>query len=270
MTLCIAWIRRVGLAEELVFCTDSRLRSFGSWDANPKIFTFNRTDCAMCFSGDTAFSYPLMIQLKNAIDANPKMGNRFQRLEVFKSNLVKTMNGLLGYKSNYEIPKVDFLFGGYCWFRNSFKVWSIQYDVAEKAFVAKRLTNGVWKKGDLPVFFAGDYVDHAKSELLKLLVSHENFTSGNRIDMEPFQVLCGMLQAQNREQVHHLIGGPPQILKVYKSLNRVPFAVKWEMNGAEETTLFGMPIRTLNRFPYPILEPSTLRISNSNSYATGV
>lgn len=221
----------------------------------------------MCFSGDTVFSYPLMIQLKNAIDANPKMESRFQRLEVFKGILVKTMNGLLAYKSDYEIPSVDFLFGGYCWFRKTFKIWSIQYEVAKKEFVAKQLTDGVWRKGDLPVFFAGDYVDHAKEQLRKLLVTHVSFTSGNRIDMEPFHVLCEMLLAPDREQVHHLIGGPPQMLKVYKSLNRVPFAVKWKMKGVDETTLFGMPVRMKKGFSYPVIDPTTSLISNSNSYA---
>lgn len=266
MTICAAWIRRVGLAEELVFCTDSRLRSFGSWDTNPKIFTFNRSDCAICFSGDTVFSYPLMIQLKNAIDANPKMASRFQRLEVFKSNIVKTMNNLLKYKSDYEAPAVDFILGGYCWFRKTFQIWKIQYEPTKKEFVGQPLSRGVWKRGDLPVYFAGDYTEHAKSELLKLLKKSKNFISGNLIDMEPFQTISGMLTAPNREQEQHLIGGPPQLLKVYKSLNRVPFGVKWKMKEKEETTLFGMPVHQLAGFPYPVIDPGTLKISNSNSY----
>ena len=70
---CAAWIRKSGNSEELVFVTDSRLRSFGSWDCNPKIYTFSRSDFVMCFSGDTIFSYPMMIQLKNEIELNPKI-----------------------------------------------------------------------------------------------------------------------------------------------------------------------------------------------------
>jgi hypothetical protein len=89
MTICTAWIRRTGRVEELIFCTDSRLRAFGSWDANPKIFAFDRTDCAICFSGFTDFAYPLMIQLKNSIDADLKMKTRFQRMDVFKRNIDK-------------------------------------------------------------------------------------------------------------------------------------------------------------------------------------
>lgn len=244
----------------------SRLRSYGSWDANPKIFTFNRSDCAICFSGDTIFAYPLMIQLKNAIDANPKMASRFQRIEVFKAILIKTINSLMTYKSDYEEPKVDFLFGGYCWFRQAFKIWKIEYDKTKHIFFAKQLTNGVWRRGDLPVFFTGDYIDRAKSDLLSILKTKSNFTSKNRLDMEPFQVIATMLASPSREQEHELIGGPPQLLKVYKSLNRIPFAVTWNMNGKDETTLLGMPIFSLSGFPYPIIDSATMKIPNVNSF----
>ena len=57
------------------------------------------------------------------------------------------------------------------------------------------------------------------------------------------------------------------MLKVYKSLNRVPFAVKWKMKDTDEITLFGMPAHMRKGFPYPVIDPTTLRISNSNSYA---
>ncbi|WP_395065111.1 hypothetical protein [Paraburkholderia silvatlantica] len=266
MTICAAWIRRVGKTEELVFCTDSRLRKYGSWDANPKIFTFERSDCAICFSGDTLFSYPLMIQLKNSIDANPKMETRFQRLEVFKEILVKTLNRLMAYKSDYEIPDVNFLFGGFCWFRQHFKIWQIEYSDSDKKFFARQLTNGIWKKGDLPVFLIGDYLDSAKHQLISLLKTRTSFTERNYIDMEPLEVISAMLRSPHLERDTNCIGGPPQMLKVYKSLNRVPFGVTWSVKGAQQTTLFGMPVHSLSGFPYPIIDPLTLVITNSNSY----
>ena len=67
MTLCISWIRKLKKHEELVIATDSRLRSNGSWNCSPKILTFARTDCAICFEGDTTFAYPMMIQLQTAV-----------------------------------------------------------------------------------------------------------------------------------------------------------------------------------------------------------
>jgi hypothetical protein len=268
LTICAAWIRKVGESEELVFSTDSRLRAFGSWDANPKIFVFSRTDCAICFSGDTVFSYPLMIQVKNSIDANPKTQSRFQRLEVFKGIVVRTMTELVKHKSDYEVPAVDFLFGGYCWFRKAFRLWKIEYDTMKREFVAKLLTNGTWKKGSPPAFFAGDYVDSAKAALTTRLSTKPSFTAHGTLDMEPFEVLVAMLNAPTREMEQHLIGGPPQLLKVYRSLNRVPFGIKWKMKGAVRTTLYGMPVHTTSGFPYPIIDPHTLKTSNVNSFRT--
>jgi hypothetical protein len=266
MTICSAWIRRVGQSEELIFCSDSRLRKYGSWDANPKIFTFDRSDCAICFSGDTLFSYPLMIQLKNVIHANPKIESRFQRLEVFKEIIVKNLNSLISHKSDYEIPDVNFLFGGYCWFRQGFKIWKLEYDSVKKEFFSKQLTNGIWKKGDLPVFFIGDYLEDARKRLIELLKTRSSFTKKNFIDMEPLEIIAAMLRLPNLEKDYNRIGGAPQLLKVYKSLNRVPFGVAWPVNGKDEVTLFGMPMHSLSGFPYPILDPISLKVSNSNSY----
>jgi hypothetical protein len=62
----------------------------------------------MCFSGIQAFSYPMMIQLKNEIELNPKIKNRYQHLSTFKAVILKTLNEMLLYKSDYEIPSVEF------------------------------------------------------------------------------------------------------------------------------------------------------------------
>jgi len=58
MTLSLAWIRSVGNVQELVMATDSRLRRGRAWDVAPKILTLPRTDCAICFAGDTDDAYP--------------------------------------------------------------------------------------------------------------------------------------------------------------------------------------------------------------------
>jgi hypothetical protein len=84
--------------------------------------------------------------------------------------------------------------------------------------------------------------------------------------MEPFEVLVDMLNSPTQEMEQHLIGGAPQLLKVYRSLNRVPFGIKWKMKGAVRTTLFGMPVHTTSGFPFPIIDPLTLKISNVNSF----
>lgn len=46
--------------------------------------------------------------------------------------------------------------------------------------------------------------------------------------MEPFEVLRDMLREKN-EVKYPLIGGSPQLIKIYKHLNRTPIAVKWQI-----------------------------------------
>ena len=265
MTICSAWVRKINNAEELVFVTDSRLRSFGSWDCNPKIFTFSRTDCVICFSGDTVFSYPMMIQLKNEIELNPKIEGRHQRLTVFKGVILNILNGMLEHKSDYEIPDVDFLFGGYCWHSQEFKLWRFVYQKNIQKFTQHSVK--FWKgvKGSIKVAFTGDYLDDAKERLVNLLKERGTFENG-ALDMEPLEVIRDMLLEPDAETKYHLIGGAPQMVKVYKSLNRVPFGVKWQINKQERITLFGNPIKTFRKMPLPIIDPINLTYSNSNAY----
>lgn len=261
MTICTAWIRRQSSAQELVFVTDSRLRAYGSWDCNPKIFTFSRTDCAICFAGDTNFSYPMMIQLKNAIDSNPKIEKRFQRLGVFKGIIVKILDNMLQHKSDYEFPEVAFLFGGYCWFEQRFMLWKIYYLKNEKRFTAQKMlqTNDPYSQ----VAFIGDYVGDAIRRL-KEKISGLDRDNNNGLNLEPLEVIRDMLTDETKD--YRRIGGAPQMLKVYRSLNSVPFVVKWKIQEDEQLTFLGNTIKNFRALPYPVIDPMTLETSNVNSF----
>ena len=56
------------------------------------------------------------------------------------------------------------------------------------------------------------------------------------------------------------------MVKVYRSLNRVPFGVKWKIGDTERTTLYGNILHTFKNMPLPIIDPITLQYSNSNIY----
>ncbi len=264
MTLCTAWIRKNKDAEELIIATDSRLRSFGSWDCNPKIFTFSRTDCAMCFAGDTAFAYPMMIQIKNTIDTNPKIRSRFQRIGVFKGVVVKIMNDMLKYKSDYELPEIEFLFAGYNSEKSEFKIWKITYQKDIQKFTSHQIK--YWKgiKGDKKVVFIGDYVDDAKKRLIDKLKANNKLINGD-LNFEPLQVLSEMLTEGQTTTKYNAIGGSPQLIKLYKHLNRVPIAIDWKENGENRVTLLGRPIKESSLL-YPIINPVTLKYRNTNKF----
>jgi len=261
MTISIAWIRKVGTKEELVFASDSRTRCFGSWDASPKIFPLERTDCAMSFAGDTSFSYPFMTQIQFFIKSYPKSQNRFQDICHFKGHLLNMMNYMLSYKSDYEVPEVRFLFGGYSWERKRFYLWHIFFDNKSRQFVAAEVRTWKGIKVTRPISFIGDYHFEFETRLIDLLKERKKFINGY-FNMEPFEVLVQMLKENN----HDLIGGPPQLLKVYPHMNRTPIAVKWFSKDKEYISLLGRPLQDYENAFYPVMDPDTLRIEGGFIY----
>lgn len=258
MTLCIAWIRKLARYEELLIATDSRLRSFGSWNCGPKIMTFPRTDCAMSFEGDTSFAYPMFLQLQSAIANYPRAINRSQDIIDFKHHILSIWNDMLRYKSDYEIPETSFLFGGYSWKINNFVLWHLHYQKHYKIFTHRPISYWRGVKGEIKVSLSGDYTDDAKARLLKILKDRDKLQSGS-LDMEPFEVLRDMLL--DNEDKYPLIGGAPQLIKVYKHMNTTPFAVKWALEGKNVISLLGRPLLEYEKSSYPIIDPETLKVT---------
>lgn len=259
MTLCIAWIRKLARYEELLIATDSRLRSFGSWNCGPKIMTFPRTDCAMSFEGDATFAYPMFLQLQSAISNHPKTLNRSQDLIDFKHHILSIWNDMLKYKSDYEIPETSFLFGGYSWKTNQFVLWHLHYQKFNKIFTHRPISYWRGVKGQIKVSLSGDYNDDAKARLLKLLKDRGKLSTGS-LDMEPFEVLRDMLKDEDEEK-YPLIGGAPQLIKIYKHMNRTPIAVRWVLDGKNILSLSGRPLLEYEKTSYPIIDPDTLEIT---------
>lgn len=261
MTLCISWIRKLQKHEELIIATDSRLRSFGSWNCGPKILTFLRTDCAICFEGDTTFAYPMMLQLQTAVSNYPKALNRAQDLCDFKGHILKVLNDMLKYKSEYEVPDTSFLFGGYSWKRDKFALWNLHYQNNYKIFTHRPISFWRGVAGEIKVSFTGDYVEDAKQRLVQKLKASDKLNTGS-LDMEPLEVLRDMLLEGDKK--YPLIGGAPQLLKVYKHMNRTPIAVKWNIDNKPHLTLLGRPLLSYEKTSYPIIDIDTMKITKGD------
>lgn len=247
--------------------TDSRLRSIGSWNCGPKILTFPRTDCAICFEGDTTFAYPMMIQLQTAVANFEKAVNRSQDLFDFKGHIIRVLNDMLKYKSDFEVPATSFLFGGYSWDKQRFALWKIHYKESDNLFTFRPIQ--FWKgvSGDIKVSFSGDYTDEAKNRLISLLKERGKLQTGG-LDMEPFEVIRNMLREDygkpETQSKYPYIGGSPQLLKVYKHMNRTPIAVKWNIEGEDVVSLFGRPLLSYEKTSFPLLDPDSLKITRGN------
>ncbi len=141
MTLTVGWVRKVGRVSELVFASDSRLRFGAAWDCCPKLFTLPRSDCLISFAGDTHYTYPLLLQMINSMAFFS--GSRTRRLDLarVKGHTLRIFNQMHDAitdlpKGAGALPEPDalFLFGGYSWRHDDFRLWTIHYQQRQFTF----------------------------------------------------------------------------------------------------------------------------------------
>lgn len=257
MTLSLAWVRKVNATEELVIASDSRLRFGCAWDCCPKIFPLSRGDCAISFAGNTMYAYPIMEQVRNAIAMYPKASSRALDICDLKGHLLRMIRKMESQihdlprgKKEKDLPDAVFIFAGYSWAKAEFKIWTLYYNAARKQFEFERVPTLYKNK----IAIIGDDVEDAKKGILSLLISR-NVEKGVGFDMEPFEVLRDFCRDTNR---HH-IGGAPQILKVYKHLNSMPYSVYWPGKASEQRSFMGRPLLNYELANYLTIDPDTLK-----------
>lgn len=232
MTLCTAWIRQSNNTEELVFATDSTLSGGEKWDNGIKLFELPRKDCLLCFTGDTIRAYPLILNLVSSITFD----NYLSKPEVSISeilnyisdlftSLVKTVVSEINNEDIHQLRgSAKFLFGGWCWQTNKFRIWHLFYSKEVEGFLYKELTND----NDKTRFYAFNgearYIDiekDAQSRFNKLLFEQDKIDT--KLDMEPLFILRDIALDKTIREV----GGSLQIAKVYKSGRSEFFGILW-------------------------------------------
>jgi len=149
-----------------------------------------------------------------------------------------------------DAPDAYFIFAGYSWAKSEFKIWILYYNAARKQFEFQRTS----KLHGNRVAIIGDDVKDAKSEVLKLARTRD-IPKGNGFNMEPFEVLRDFCRDKNR----HQIGGAPQVLKIYKHMNAMPYAVYWPTRESKGRSLMGRPLLEYEMANYLMLDPDTLK-----------
>ncbi len=265
MTLLAAWIRKNKNTEELVIATDSQLRFGAAWDCCPKILMLPRSDANLCFAGDTMYAYPIMLQIRNAIEMNEKVRSRAMDITDLRSRILEIIEDMR--KSIYDVPigldeydATDFRFilAGYSWKFNEFKIWILQYQTDINRFSFRTVSShSKQTAGTKYFFFEGDNVNTARKKLYEILRTRKKMTVGG-LDMEPFEVLRDMI----RDPVFSSIGGPPQIVKIYKHLNTLPYNVFWPTKGSAQITFLGRPLLPYETNRFLLLDPDTFAVYN--------
>lgn len=238
MTLCVAWIRETDDDSELVFATDSTLTGGEKWNHGVKLFELPRKDCMLCFAGETQRAYPLLLNLTAIIKHDDRLQNPHVDIEQVLYGIVDTFSELVN--SIFERPRggaaadigteAKFLFGGWSWRENRFRIWRLSYAADAEAFIPTEETHIGRSR---VCVFLGDPNDESKNiaaiaaqrykeELMRL----DKFDS--RLDMEPLAVLIDM----SRDRTLYEVDGALQIGKVYRSGNSEFFGIMWpSVNG---------------------------------------
>ena len=216
------------------------------------------------------FAYPLMLQMRIAVDIHPRSRSRALDLYDFRGRIIRVFNHMTRYihdfptgVSELEAPDVLFLLGGYSWKKSNFVIWVLHYDSNSKQFAFRTVSPWRGIGGKRKAVFIGNNENEmlaydAAARLRQILKERRKLTAGG-LDMEPFEVLRDML----REGKYDSIGGPPQIVKVYRYLNSMPYAVYWPNRESDQITVLGRPLLDYETLDYPILDPDTLEIERA-------
>jgi hypothetical protein len=253
MTVAAAWVRHFGQSEELVFVADSRLRWAGAWDSCPKLFPLPRTDAAMAFAGDTMWAYPIVAQTQNQIAAYGPSVTRQNDLLYAKGHALRVINSMIQTGDAVSGPDgpdttADFLFGGFSALESGFRLWRLTFDPGIRRYIAERIKPGYFGQ----CCFIGDVAAEADSRLKDLLRSRPEKPKRHQLGIEPLEIIRDLLREGDRPT----IGGPAQLLKIYRHMHTEPFVVKWRQSVDDPAirTLLGRTLLEYEDLDAPVVD----------------
>jgi len=202
-----------------------------------------------------------MLQAVAAISQHAKLLNRGIDLEELKGHLLRVLNSMVLLIHDLphgveNVPDTTFLLAGWSWRRNQFKMWLLHYDASIRKFTFRPA--GRWRSlnKQKELAFTGDYKSEYKERLIALLRKKSKLQGGG-FDMEPLEVLRDML----RDSTFDLIGGAPQVIKVYRYSGCKPFAVFWPNKTAATVNLLGRPLLHYEQADHGVLDVDTMKTS---------
>ena len=279
MTLCTSWIRKENENEELIFATDSTLTGGEKWNSGVKLFELPRKDCLICFAGHTYRAYPMILNLISELRSRMEMQNHHVDIsevagfiEELFANLIKNLIPETGKDTLDSLAaEASFLFGGWSWRENRFRIWKIVYKKDAKGFLAEEQT--AEKDNHRIAIFLGNPEElgtRAEAMYQQRMIDLGKFHKN--IDMEPAMILAELSKdGEIRE-----IDGAPQIGKVFRSGTAQFFGIRWQSSkgnptflGREFTEQTKPKVRFFNPDTFELLEEELpIRIPDINVFSS--
>lgn len=270
MTITLAWERRLANYSEIIFCSDSRLTGDGNIDVCQKVFPLPREDGAIGFCGSTLIAYPIINQFISYVKNYKKNVDR----ALDGSELPRRLAGLANrFLESYvdavdlerELLETTFLIGCFSWRLGRPIINKIVFDNGPKQYVAANSSfpkpkSASLHKGSRQFGMIGDIAHQYFQELGR----HIDFANAKRFDMEPFSALANMLgdPAFTCRRGDHggVIGGAPQLLKVYPFFRTVEFGVHWPGSASGKLFLNGREVFDFEKIQLPQIDARTLEV----------
>lgn len=262
MTITLGWIRKNKNTQELIVASDSRLRSRGAMDQCQKLYHLARGDCCLAFCGDTHVVYPLFIQFGSAIDNFIKFKTRATDVTDLVNSVRLILNNLVASwdiddaDKKAELDETKVLFAGWSWRFSKFKLGVFEFKSGSFEYSRARTKLPYpWKENSKSLIVIGDYKDVFLNNLSSALGVKYGPITGQEpkkidFDYEPISALSKLLLQSKKTDKMMLIGGAPQMLKVYPHANTLPIVIRFE---EEEHYLFGRKLFDWEKTQYPIL-----------------
>lgn len=225
MTLVAAWTRTTAQNEsELWIMSDSRLSGGKFWDYGPKIFSIGRSDAAIAFAGDTAWTYPLIAQISSYVESFVNLRDRVIDIVDAFDLIIKMLNEAITFVSDpvdrsLRIPDCSFIFAGYSARRKHFFIKRIVFDEARNKFEGRASP----KNSGEQLVFIGDI--EPRRAAMRYINEHQKKTKKyvNELGMLPARAFLETLKSKKYRE----IGGAPQVAKIYQNMTQRHFGVYW-------------------------------------------
>jgi hypothetical protein len=252
MTIAIAWVAtKNDSRQDLYFASDSRTRGVRVLDVSPKILTLPRSDCAICFAGDTSATYAFMIQIANAIAAHEPARERNLDIVGLKEHLLRVLSDIVGSVRDEALPfepsDAQLIFGGYSWRSKDFRLWTMYYEASSKQFRARESAS--FHNRLNKAAFIGDWAKEFRHELIQEL---NREIGGRQVLHEPLHVLAEILRSAAKDAT---IGGAPQVVRIGPHMNIRPLCVIWGIG--RKLHLFGRPLFEYERCDFWTIDPDS-------------
>jgi hypothetical protein len=166
-----------------------------------------------------------------------------------------------------DLKTTSFLFGGWSWRQSRFYIWHLFYNADEGRYVSSRPTMshqlGAGQLDPVELAHIGDY----QSDFMRRLRSRlglDRKIEGEPVapvalDYEPLKALADLLDnpycTDRKGSLKGLVGGGPQVVKVYPYLRTQTYAVAWNHKRRLVYILRGRVMQHWELFDVPAIDP---------------